>query len=330
MNSLIQHNLVLFNQTLCLYDNSLYNHDMNKTTFSRTIPQFDLYGESSLNQDPGFVHIENISARSSENGWLIKPHRHGKMFQLLCMYDGCVDVQFDDKSERLKGSWVITIPPGVVHGFKFTPNKQGIVLTLAEPILTDQSQQKSQLFIDDLSSATQSIEFHEKDVLLQQLQQYLVLIESEIKHSDIGQHLMLEWLVRMVMITLRRQLGKRQLAATNSQNNNQLLALFRQLLDQHYQQQWKVQQYASAMNISVSTLNRLCHESIGVSTKAVIQERIVLEAKRKLIYTRESLSQIAYSLGYLDPAYFSRFFKKMTDSAPSEYRQNNNYETTSF
>jgi AraC family transcriptional activator of pobA len=52
---------------------------------------------------------------------------------------------------------------------------------------------------------------------------------------------------------------------------------------------------------------------------------VLLEAKRKLIYTQYPLDQIAYTLGFKDPAYFSRFFKKLEGVAPSVYRQTHNY-----
>jgi len=300
---------------------------MKNTPQQAEIPQFSLYGEQQLHQDPGFVHIEDIATRSYENGWLIKPHRHGRMFQLLIMYEGSVEVQFDDISQSLSGLWAVTIPAGVVHGFKFTPQTKGVVLTLAEPILSDQSHDKSQCILQSVTQLSQTIEFHKKDALFLQLKQYLNAIQTELELKYQDQQIMLEWLVRMVLITLKRQVGKRQFKLQNSKHS-QLLNTFRELLNQHYCQQWKVQQYGDAMNISVSSLNRLCHEHTGLSSKAIIQERVLIEAKRKLTYTRQTLNQIAYSLGFVDPAYFSRFFKKMTKQSPSEYRDSNNYETT--
>ncbi|MEH6473426.1 MAG: helix-turn-helix domain-containing protein [Halopseudomonas sp.] len=246
------------------------------------------------------------------------------------MIDGKIDVQLDEKSHILEGSWVITIPAGAVHGFHFSPDTKGVVLTIAEPILTDQSQQKAQLYIDALTQTPRTIRFDKEDVLLDQISQYLNIIKSEINNTDTGQQLMLEWLVMMVLITLKRQCDHRELEAAEDSSSNHMLSTLRGLLEQHYQHQWKVQQYADAMNTSVSSLNRLCHETIGVTPKALILDRVLIEAKRKLIYTREALDLIAYDLGFKDPAYFSRFFKKMEGVSPSQYRNSNNYDTTSY
>lgn len=298
---------------------------MKEKQVKGAIPKFGLYGESSLNQNPGFVHIENIAARSGENGWLIKPHRHGKMFQILCVFEGEIEVQLDEDKHVLVGSWAITIPPGVVHGFSFQPNAQGVVLTLAEPLL---SSQDSQSIFETLLDSSQTIQFNKKDVLLSQLAQYFRLIEDEFQRTDSDYNVMLEWLVKMVLMTLKRQLENTQLQASSGSASSQKLRSFRRFLEGEYKNQWTVQQYATALHTSVSSLNRLCKEAVGLTAKDIIQERVLIEAKRKLIYTRNTLDQTAYTLGFKDPAYFSRFFKRLEGVSPSEYREANNYETT--
>ena len=301
---------------------------MKNLPHNETIPKFGLYGESSPSQDPGFVHIEDIAARSSEIGWLIKPHRHGRMFQVLCIFEGNLEVQLDEVNHSLTGSWAITIPAGVVHGFRFQPSARGVVLTLAEPLLSDQSYQNSLGYFDQLTSSSQTIQFDKNDVLFGQLTQYFGLIEDEFQRADAGYTMMLEWLVRMVLMTLKRQLDHSELQASTGSASSHLLSSFRTLLEAHYRHQWKVQQYAVALHISVSSLNRLCNEAVGITAKDIIQDRVLVEAKRKLIYTRNTLDQTAYTLGFKDPAYFSRFFKRLEGVSPSEYRKANNYETT--
>jgi AraC family transcriptional activator of pobA len=82
-----------------------------------------------------------------------------------------------------------------------------------------------------------------------------------------------------------------------------------------------VSAYADALNISTSTLNRICHQSIGSNAKSMIRSRVIIEAKRRLEYTKQPLDQVAYYLGFKDPAYFSRVFKQSVNMSPSEYRK---------
>jgi AraC family transcriptional activator of pobA len=82
-----------------------------------------------------------------------------------------------------------------------------------------------------------------------------------------------------------------------------------------------VREYARELNVSTSTLNRMCRERFGDSAKSVVAARVMSEAKRRLVYTRQPLDQIAYHLGYKDPAYFSRVFKKLENISPGEFRK---------
>ncbi len=289
------------------------------------IPQFGLYGETTLSQEPSFIHIEDIATRSSENGWHIKPHRHAKMFQLLCMYDGELDVTLDDQQISLKGGWVILIPSGVVHGFKFHPCTKGTVLSVANPSSHDQTPQSNTLF-ETLLLEAQIFSFNDKPVHLAQLVQYLTLIKSELDQAENDYQHIQEWLVNCILMTLRREQEEQNLRNAQPHNGRQLLPSLKQLLNHNYHQHWTVKEYAQALHVSPSTLNRLCQHHLGLSVKSLIQDRIMIEAKRRLIYTREPQDQIAYKLGFKDPAYFSRFFKKLAGETPSEYRQARNSE----
>lgn len=302
---------------------------MQQTSGNRGIPHFGLYGESSISQDPGFVHIEDIAARSREIGWVIKPHRHGNLFQILCMFEGELEVQLDEQEHLLSGGWAITIPPGVVHGFRFRPDTKGAVLTLAEPLLSGEGSRRFRRYFDDLVHSAQTIEFPAGSALFDQLRQCLNLIAGEFREPETGYELMLEWQVRMVLMTLKRQFDNSQMQAAVSKPSGDMVAGFRSLLEKKYREQWSVQQYAAALHTSVSSLNRRCIECVGITAKAIMQNRVLIEAKRKLIYTQYPLDQIAYVLGFKDPAYFSRFFKKREGVPPVEYRLANNFGTTS-
>ena len=79
--------------------------------------------------------------------------------------------------------------------------------------------------------------------------------------------------------------------------------------------------YAGALGISVPHLSRSCRELLGRSAARVIQDRLMIEARRDLVYTAMSISQISFRLGFTDPAYFSRFFARRAGVSPSDYRE---------
>ncbi len=96
---------------------------------------------------------------------------------------------------------------------------------------------------------------------------------------------------------------------------------FMPLLEQHFADRHDVQYYADALRMSPATLSRQLQALLGKTTKQLIDERIVLEARRLLQYTPQSIGEIAYALGYSDQFHLSKSFKRLVGVAPLEYRE---------
>jgi AraC-like DNA-binding protein len=78
--------------------------------------------------------------------------------------------------------------------------------------------------------------------------------------------------------------------------------------------------YANQLNITPKHLNRIVRDTINKTTQQLISERVILEAQRLIVHTADPLSQIAYTLGFSDYAYFSKLFKLKTGMSPMEFR----------
>jgi AraC family transcriptional activator of pobA len=94
------------------------------------------------------------------------------------------------------------------------------------------------------------------------------------------------------------------------------------LLGLHITKLKQVSQYAELLNLSVYQLNAITRETIGKAASALINEQIILEAKRYLFATPNQVKDIADHLGYEDISYFIRFFKKHTGYSPDAFRKN--------
>lgn len=79
-------------------------------------------------------------------------------------------------------------------------------------------------------------------------------------------------------------------------------------------------EYAELLNESPVVLNRAVKSLTGKTAGELIIERLILEAKRLLLYSGLNNKEVAYKLGYDDPSYFARIFHKKTGSTPSEFR----------
>lgn len=117
---------------------------------------------------------------------------------------------------------------------------------------------------------------------------------------------------------------------TRKNHNHQLLAKFEKLIDDHFekntaqQELLTVQHAAELMNLSPNYLSDLLRLHTGQNTQQHIHERLIEKAKQKLANTNQSVSEIAYTLGFEHAQSFSTLFKKKTSVTPLEYRQSFN------
>lgn len=155
---------------------------------------------------------------------------------------------------------------------------------------------------------------HKVDLLLQ------VFLE-EFETVDNIQEDMLRMLLKRLIIIVTR-LAKQQFLPGLDLPDQKLdiIRKFNLLVEDHYKKEHSVRFYADQVNRSPKTLSNLFALYNEKSPLTVIQERILLEAKRLLMFTDKSAKEIAFELGFEDAAYFSTFFKKNTESSPSDFR----------
>lgn len=157
-----------------------------------------------------------------------------------------------------------------------------------------------------------------------EVRKYEILLEvfkDEFGSRDNIQGEMLRMLLKRLIIKLTR-LGKKQyLEEPLSGSEYDAVRRFNLLVENHFKKLHQVQDYANLLHKSPKTLSNLFSKYNHRTPLQVIRERIALEGKRLLLYTDQSSSEIAYELGFEEPAHFSRFFKKVVGKSPSEFKK---------
>ena len=100
-----------------------------------------------------------------------------------------------------------------------------------------------------------------------------------------------------------------------------ILRDFRQAVERDFRSLHAVEDYARLLGIGPKSLGRICREGAGKGPRAIIIDRVVIEAKRELYLGDRSIKEIAYLLGYRDEFHFSRLFKSATGVSPVRYRE---------
>lgn len=153
----------------------------------------------------------------------------------------------------------------------------------------------------------------------QKLDLLLSMCVAEMNTADLIQHEMLLVLLKRLIVNVTRMARKESFSEPVPDDKYNLMRKFNLLVEGHFRQQHAVSYYADRLNKSPKTLSNL-FALAGTSPSQIIQERILIEAKRLLSYSSKSAKEIAYELGFEDAAYFSAYFKKHVAQSPLEFR----------
>jgi AraC family transcriptional activator of pobA len=291
-----------------------------KTPHARnTIEVFSLYGERVPVADQEFLHIEEIQTRSKRYDWKINSHTHQGLFQTVFIFEGGALLDLDGHISQVSAPCAVIVPAGTVHGFQFEHGTKGYVLTFAESFLHGKEESRECLLwkpmvLSLLTSPANPGGPARAANLLEHL-------NEEFRSVPAGRETMQEWLVRAVLLLLARERARIAQAAQPGGRELDVFNRFRALLERRYREHWSVPRYATALNLTESKLNRACRSVAASSVNEVIQARLLLEAKRKLLYLPVPVATVAYELGFEDPAYFWRFFRKHAGLTPAEFRK---------
>ena len=154
------------------------------------------------------------------------------------------------------------------------------------------------------------------------VQHTLQQIEEEFELKEVSQEEMLRTYLKQLLIKSTRLWKQQHLDGVLAEqpSDAESFRQFTQLVDAHYKEKHTVSDYADLLLVAPKTLTHRFKRMNLPQPNEVIKNRIILEAKRLLVHTQMSAKEIAYALGYDDPAYFSRLFQIKTGESPSAFR----------
>lgn len=278
------------------------------------VPVFKLYGETGAWPTPDLIHCESIPERSKLHGWEIKPHRHSDLVQLLYVQAGQATLKVEDEIHHIDSAALQVVPALCVHTFKFSEDIQGHVLSLAQPL----AEQLGASLNSPVLTTAACYPIGSAHLYLDTL---FSAITQEYGEHQSGRDPMLQSLITVLSIWLSRR--NLELSAPDGlplERGREHLQVFTRTLELRFREHLALEHYAARLGISTAHLNALCRRLCGQSALQMINQRLLLEAKRDLVYTAMTINQVSDSLGFSEPAYFSRFFKRGTGQSPKQFR----------
>ncbi|CCE01835.1 helix-turn-helix domain-containing protein [Bradyrhizobium sp. STM 3809] len=285
-----------------------------------SIPAFALYGEASAAQ-PDMLHIEPIQVRSKLYRWEIEAHTHQGLHQILWVAAGPAEIALDERRERCSGPVAVIIPPGVVHAFRFSRETDGFVLTFNPRAVVEGDVPATGEALRDLFAAAQILHLEPQATATGRVAALFVDLADEFAAADSAASPVPHWLGRSIVWRLAQQSARLSQGARRGSGHADLFTRFIVLVEAHHRDHWSVARYADELGMTPERLNRLTRVETGQSALDIVHARLAREACRRLTYIAAPVSKLAFELGFKDPAYFCRFFKRHTGASPRDYRR---------
>lgn len=286
----------------------------------KSIPTYKLFGEQQLWPTPEPIHYETIADRSALYDWEITPHSHDNLLQILFLQEGGAGMTLETQAAPLATPCVVMMPPRQAHGFRFSSDVVGHIVTipyfLLGELLALAPELKGQL------DTALYIPLEDDEEALALMRMCFGRIAREYAGSEAGRLSVLMATLGLVVVWLARAAG----ASTGSGTHDRVrhrIERFLDLIERHFREWQPLAFYAGRLGVSTAQLNNNCRSETGASAQQMLHDRLLLEARRLLAYSDLDVTAISYSLGFRDPAYFSRFFARRQGMAPSAFREAN-------
>jgi len=274
------------------------------------------FREVRHDQPDDCVHYEPVATRFAAMNWTIPMHCHEGLHQLQYLTKGSVQGRIDDRQVSGCAPVFFLMAPGSMHGFQYSHDAVGHQLTLPSATLARWLAQTPVLE----QWLNGSFMLHPCAVQAERWRIGFEQIAEEFESAHPGRVQTLCALTTLMAVQAGRLYGAQAVGEKRYDTRDALARRFKALVELHYGKHWPLSDYAALLGVGQDHLSRACRKAWGLGALTVLNDRLLLQARRLLAYTPLSVSEIAEQLGYADSAYFSRVFRRGVGRTPSEYR----------
>ncbi len=282
---------------------------LNITQFKQQEPLVDFYSNE-------------LSKHLNKNNAIIeKPHKHD-FFLCVLFTEGTGIHEIDFNSYSINPGSIFFLRPGQTHFWKFKSKPKGYIFfhtqNFYELYFSNTSLTQFPFFYTNNNPPYAVINRHQ----LTEIEYYFKKINVEFHKHNIYKQQKIASLINLLYIDLSRIYSEFGLIDNKiSLTYLRTLRLLENTIDAFYKTEKSAEFYAEKLNITPKHLNRIVKSTINKTTSQLISERVMLEAKRLIVHSKNSLAAISELLGYEDYAYFSRVFKLKTGVTPISFRK---------
>lgn len=227
------------------------------------------------------------------------------------------DKKFDCKQG---GLFFFIAPEQLIHWKRGNTNWKGFVM-LIKPKFISYSIQGSQLLKDLILFQKEGINVSQADK--ESEKDFINILEKILLEYNTNKLLKFEIIRSYLKILLiqAQRINNQHFGNLHTKKQEDIVYNFQTLVDKFFNEKKAVYDYARELNINEKYLNEIIKKQTGKTASSIIKERILLEAKCLLLYTKLDVAEIAYELKFEEPSNFMRFFKNYEKITPTEFRK---------
>ncbi|MEL0637555.1 helix-turn-helix domain-containing protein [Marinomonas sp. TI.3.20] len=294
------------------------------------IPNIDIGQDYDASYNDAIIHFDKLGHMADFFGRDMPMHLHAQFCQIHLVKTGKTLFNIDQNNYETNGCAIFYTPPATPHAFLTEPSSPGYVITIHSSFLQTIMSHLDAYRINDSLLMPFCISQEDSDAdrtsHWDAMSNLFAMLKHEWKLNTQYKSEAIEGIVTLIFINMLRLCDAPQAKKQHNHSEVQSFRAFSTLVENHFSSKKQTSFYCEQLNINDSRLHYICKKIANISPKKIINGRALLEAKRLLSHTNMNLTEISYTLGYIDPSYFSRFFIKNIGVSPSEFRQKNRHD----
>jgi AraC-like DNA-binding protein len=248
------------------------------------------------------------------------PHRHD-FYEVLYLSGGSGFHIIDSNNYKIEPPCIFFMTPGQTHKLELSKDIDGYIFLFARDFyLLNQSNKNKLLSFPFFHSVTRQnpplLLINNDDNLF--LKNLFIRGANYVKNNSATDEI-IRSLLDLILLTCT-QLYPKEYSVIPNNKGHITVKKFMLLIEENYEQNLKVNDYANMLSITANHLTQLVKQITGKTTNEILQEKNILEIKRLLLYTNLTVTEIAAQMNFADQSYLTKYFKKCTGQTPIQYR----------
>jgi len=283
----------------------------------KSLPVFKIDNFKGNNFAKPDFYIKSFAEHNATHQFIKDPHAHD-FYLLLLFTKGAGSHTIENNEYPIRRGSMFFMSPSEVHLWNTDKNADGYVLFFNSSFYLMDALSREYLKLPFFRAKEKIRYVQLNDSSIKKIEPILKLISAEYQAES---RLMMRIIRSYLDVLLYKLAGFVEPGMIGKDKSPSIIPSLETLIEEHFKEHQPVAFYANKLNVLPDQLNNLTKKYLDKTVTGLIQERIMAEAKRLLLFTSLNINEIAFNLNFMDNSYFNRYFKKAEKITPEQFRK---------